>query len=177
MSLICLIKTEICLFACSGGGPVLGGRSRGVGQSRAAATQNETPGGMSEDLGRTVLCREYRALRRLSFLMICWLCVYTISAKLCEESVSFCDCYSISLLGIKTWHVFGLMCLWVKSHFTFRPVFVLKQRLWRTFEILLCSFCVQCVCKQCVCVFLLFDSGQYDNTRSAFFLFFSVYSC
>lgn len=69
------------MFACSGGGPVLGGRSRGVGQSRAAATQNETPGGMSEDLGWTVLCREYRALRRLSFLMICWLCVYTISTK------------------------------------------------------------------------------------------------
>lgn len=43
---------------CPGGGPVLGGGSRGVGQPRAAATPNEAPGGMSQDVSGAMFCGE-----------------------------------------------------------------------------------------------------------------------
>lgn len=43
---------------CAGGGPVLGRGPGGVGQSGAAAAQNEAPGGMSQDLRGTLFCRK-----------------------------------------------------------------------------------------------------------------------
>lgn len=44
-----------------GGGPVLGRGPGGVGQSGAAAPQNEAPGGMPEDLSWAVFrCKYYR---------------------------------------------------------------------------------------------------------------------
>lgn len=49
----------------SGGGPVLGCGPRGVGQSRAAAAQNEAPGGMSKDLSGTMFCCKYNTAHRL----------------------------------------------------------------------------------------------------------------
>lgn len=45
---------------CPGGGPVLGGGPRGVGQPRAAAPANEAAGGVSQDVSGAVLCGEYR---------------------------------------------------------------------------------------------------------------------
>lgn len=51
---------RVCVCVWSGGGPVLGGRPRGVGQSGPAADQDETPGGVSEDLGGAVFCCKYR---------------------------------------------------------------------------------------------------------------------
>lgn len=45
---------------CTGGGPVLGGGSRGVGQPRAAAAPNEAPGGMSQDVSGAMFCGEYK---------------------------------------------------------------------------------------------------------------------
>lgn len=53
----------------SGGGPVLGHGPRGVGQSRAAATQDEAPGGMSQDLSGTMFCCKYYTPHRLQFEM------------------------------------------------------------------------------------------------------------
>lgn len=52
-----------CLFP--GGGPVLGRGPRRVGQSGAAATQNEAPGGMSEDLSGAMFCCKYDTPHRL----------------------------------------------------------------------------------------------------------------
>lgn len=59
-----LLKLPVHLFVFSGGGPVLGRRSRGVGQSRAAAAPDEAPGGMSQDLSGTVFrCKCYTQRR------------------------------------------------------------------------------------------------------------------
>lgn len=52
-------------FVFPGGGPVLGRRPGGVGQPGSAATPNEAPGGVSEDVGGAVLRREYTAYATL----------------------------------------------------------------------------------------------------------------
>lgn len=50
------LTAYLVLFFPLGGGPVLGGRSRGVGQSRAAAAQNEALRGMPKDLSGALFC-------------------------------------------------------------------------------------------------------------------------
>lgn len=50
------------MFVFSGGGPLLGYGSRGMGQSGAAETEDEAPGGLSEDLSGTLFCCESSAL-------------------------------------------------------------------------------------------------------------------
>lgn len=65
-----LVIVKLCsVCGCLGCGPVLGGRSRGVGQSRTAETQDETPGGMFKDLSWTLFCGEYPNLNIIWFLM------------------------------------------------------------------------------------------------------------
>lgn len=80
------------IFAFSGGGPVLGRRSGGVGQSGVAATENEAPGGMSEDLSGTVFCCEYYTLHRLQLQSraewIIWVLVgCCLSSHLCLSTL------------------------------------------------------------------------------------------
>lgn len=45
---------------CAGGGPILGGGPRGVGQPGAAASANEAAGGVSQDVCGAVFCGEYK---------------------------------------------------------------------------------------------------------------------
>lgn len=59
------------VFVFPGSGPVLGRGPRGVGQSGAAATQDEAAGGMSEDLSGTVFCCKRNTPHGLQLQMKC----------------------------------------------------------------------------------------------------------